>query len=184
MLYSAIILLHQCLQYQCAKALVQLLSIQTVTYPSSFLVLAQVAIEGQLRLDCNTFLFLALLRPRIYKVCARSSCRVFLPLQLTIQSFRAEKLKPRKFSKLPKKQTIYRNKIVDALEFDEDNIAIVAYSKCVKYNVIYYYNRRQLVQYTAYLRYQQNCDSTFSLKEFQKVRIQKKKLKFQTRDEY
>ena len=94
-----------------------------------------------------------------------------------MQSFHAEKSKLRKSSKPPKKWTTRRNEIADALESDEDNIAMVACSECVKHNVVYYYDRRQSVQCAACLRHQRNCDGTFSLEEFRKVGVQKKKLK-------
>ena len=70
-----------------------------------------------------------------------------------MQSFRAEKPKLQKFSKPLKKWTTCRNEIADALESDEDNIAMVACSEYVKHNVICYYNRRQSVQCTDCLRH-------------------------------
>ena len=70
-----------------------------------------------------------------------------------MQSFHAEKPKLWKFSKLPKKWTTRRNEIADALESDEDNIAMVACSECVKHNVVCYYDWRQSVQCVAYLRH-------------------------------
>ena len=59
-----------------------------------------------------------------------------------MQSFRAKKSKLQKFSKPLKKWTTRRNDIVDTLESDEDNIAMVACSECVKHNVVCYYDRR------------------------------------------
>ena len=100
-----------------------------------------------------------------------------------MQSFRAKKPKLQKSSKPPKKWTTRHNEIVNALKSNKDNIAMVACSECVKHNVVCYYDRRQSVQCAACLRHQRNCDSTFSLEEFQKVGVQKKKLESQAQDE-
>ena len=59
-----------------------------------------------------------------------------------MQSFRAKKPKLQKSSKPPKKWTTYRNEIADALEFDEDNLAMVAYSEYIRHNVMCYYDQR------------------------------------------
>ena len=129
------------------------------------------AAGGRSRSGRDTFPSLTLLRPRIHKARVCPLRQVFFSLWLTMQSFRAEKPKLQKSSKPPKKWTTRRNEIADTLESDEDNIAMVACSKCVKHNVVYYYDRRQSVQCAACLRHQRNCDSTFSLEEFRKVGV-------------
>ena len=86
-----------------------------------------------------------------------------------MQSSRAEKSKSQKSSKPPKKWTARRYEIAKALESDRDNVAIVAYSEYVNHNIVCYYDREQSVKCAACLRYQKECDSIFSLKEFRRV---------------
>ena len=99
-----------------------------------------------------------------------------------MQSFRAEKSKSRKFLKPPKKWTARQYEIVEALESDRDNIAMVACSECVNHNMVCYYDWEQSVKCAAYLRHQRECDGTFSLKEFRRVGEQKRALRSKARN--
>jgi hypothetical protein len=51
----------------------------------------------------------------------------------------------------------------------------------VSHGVVCYYDREQSVKCAACLRFQRNCDGTFSIKEFRKVGEQKKQLVSKTR---
>ena len=47
---------------------------------------------------------------------------------------------------------------------------MVACSEYMNHNVVCYYNWEQSVKCAAYLRHQRECDGTFSLKKFRRVR--------------
>jgi hypothetical protein len=51
----------------------------------------------------------------------------------------------------------------------------------VNHGVVCYYDRERSIKCTAYLRFQRNYDSTFSIEEFRKVGEQKKQLVSKTR---
>jgi hypothetical protein len=99
-----------------------------------------------------------------------------------MQSFRVEKTTNRKSSKPAKSWNIRRHEIADALSSSDDNIAMVACSECVDSNSVCYYDREQSVKCAECLRHQRECDGTFSLEEFRKVGVQKKRFETKARE--
>ncbi|KIW85435.1 hypothetical protein Z517_00825 [Fonsecaea pedrosoi CBS 271.37] len=91
-----------------------------------------------------------------------------------MQPFRIAK--PRRSTKPVKTQSERRIELTDSISTDPENIAMVAYTECVNYGVIYYYDREQSSSYAECLRRQRKCDGTFSMEEFRKVGEQKKQL--------
>jgi len=58
---------------------------------------------------------------------------------------------------------------------------MVACTECANHNVTCFYDREQSVKCSECLRYQRNCDGTFSVEEFRKVGEQKKQLQSKSR---